>query len=324
MAEAAVLEAETTEITKGRAPGQKYKVPEGWVARGFAFEVEWPGDELAVQRIRSHFGARRKAYNWALGQVKADMDARKLDRSHASVRWNLYELRKRWNTDKVTVAPWWADNSKEAYATGITDLCTALKNWQDSKSGKRNGKRVGFPGFRAARRDHGRVRFTTGMMRAEPDRRTVRLPVVGSLRSKESTRRLERLTARGRARILSATLSERWGRLFVSFSCIVRNHDRPEPGFERAGVDLGLRTLATIADTEGTSGRSPTRLRSGQHSPHDVRPGGRCPGASAHHEATATRKPSSPVSTADASTCTCASRRRTTSPRCWRQPTARS
>jgi len=39
---------------------------------------------------------------------------------------------------------------------------------------------------------------------------------VGPLGSKESTRRLERLVAAGKARILSATLSERSGVLVVA------------------------------------------------------------------------------------------------------------
>ena len=58
-----------------RAPSAKYVPPDGWVARGFAFEVEWPAGEQAA-RIWSRFGARRKADNWALGQVKANIDAR--------------------------------------------------------------------------------------------------------------------------------------------------------------------------------------------------------------------------------------------------------
>ena len=87
----------------------------------------------------------------------------------------------------------------------------------------------------------------------EPDRRTVTLPVVGTLRSKESTRRLERLVATGRGRILSATLSERLRRLFVSFSCLVEAHPYPAPTTGgRAGVDLGLRVLATVVDDTGT------------------------------------------------------------------------
>ncbi len=249
MAEAAP-ELNTPATTRKRAPAGKFEIPAGWIARAFEFEVEWPGDPDQAARIRSHFGARRKAYNWALGQVKADMDARKADPGHVAVPWNLYALRKRWNAEKAVVAPWWAENSKEAYSTGIADLCTALKNWSDSRTGRRKGRNAGFPRFRSRRTDQARVRFTTGPMRAEPDRRTITLPVVGSLRSKESTRRLERLLALGKARILNATLRERWGRLFISFGCIVEQQ-RSAPARGRAGVDLGLRTLATIADTDG-------------------------------------------------------------------------
>jgi hypothetical protein len=67
----------------------------------------------------------------------------------------------------------WAGNSKEAYSGGLADLVRALSNWSDSKDGKRHGRRVGFPRFRSTRRDAGRVRFTTGTMRVEDDRRTI-------------------------------------------------------------------------------------------------------------------------------------------------------
>jgi putative transposase len=50
-------------------------------------------------------------------------------------------------------------------------------------------------------------------MRLEPDRRHLTLPVIGKLRSKENTRRLEWLIVNGRARILSMTLSQRGDRL---------------------------------------------------------------------------------------------------------------
>ncbi len=48
------------------------------------------------------------------------------------------------------------------------------------------------------------------------------------------------------------TLSERWGRLFVSVNYAIRASTTPQvkkPGV-RAGVDTGLRTLATVSDTE--------------------------------------------------------------------------
>jgi putative transposase len=270
-----------------RPPAGRFEIPDGWVARGFEFEVEWPGDGERADRIRSHFGARRKAYNWALGQVKADLDARQADPAHVPVPWNLYALRKRWNAEKAVVAPWWAENSKEAYATGIADLCAALRNWSDSRAGQRKGRRAGFPTFRSRRTDRARVRFTTGAMRVEADRRTITLPVVGALRSKESTRRLQRLAAAGRARILNATLRERWGRLFVSFGCIVEQQ-RTAPATGRAGVDLGLRNLATIADTDGKIVKVPNpvplraalsgRRRAGRHMSRRI-PGSRGHGA---------------------------------------------
>ncbi len=228
------------------------RVPSGWTVTGASFEVEWPREPERASLVRSHFGARRYAYNWALAHVKKDMDAKATDADHESAAWSLQALRRRWNQVKVEVAPWWAENSKECYSSGIDDLVTALSNWRQSKDGKRKGKKVGFPRFRSKRQDHGRVRFTTGTMRFEADRRTIVVPVIGGLRSKENTRLVERPLAAGRARILNMTLSERWGQLFVSVNYAIRTSSTrrvAKPGV-RAGVDVGLRTLATVADSE--------------------------------------------------------------------------
>src|SRR5260370_9933903 len=180
-------------------------------------------------------------------------DCTRLPARSESAGWSLAELRKEWNRVKDEVAPWWGENSKEAYATGIADLVAALDNWRASKNGKRKGRKVGFPKFRSRRTDRARVRFTTGAMRLEADRRTIVVPVIGALRSKENTRRVQRHLAKGNARVLNMTVSERWGRLFVSVNYAIRTPGRrpaAKPGV-RAGVDLGLRTLATVADTEG-------------------------------------------------------------------------
>jgi len=223
------------------------EVASGWSMTGARFEVAWP-DERGV--VTSHFGGRRFAYNWALGQVKADMDAKKADPTHRSVDWSLAGLRKEWNSVKATVAPWWEANSKETYSSGIADLVTALGNWKSSRAGTRKGAKVGFPGFKSKHSDARRVRFTTGAMRFEPDRRTITVPVIGALRSMENTRRVERHFAAGRARIMNMTVTERWGRLFVSVNYAVRTSTIvavAQPG-TRAGVDLGLRSLATVVD----------------------------------------------------------------------------
>ena len=222
------------------SPGEK--LPSGWMVTAAKFEVEWPAEPDRAALVRSHFGARRFAFNWGLAKVKADLDARKCDPGHESVGWDLGSLRKVWNRAKHDVAPWWATNSKEAYSAGLADLAQALSNWDDSKNGHRSGRRVGFPRFKSARRDPGRVRFTTGTMRLEDDRRTITVPVIGGLRAKENTRRVQRHVASGRAHVLNMTLSQRWGRLFVSIGYALRSPDAvrsPAQPTVRAGVDLG-------------------------------------------------------------------------------------
>jgi putative transposase len=231
----------------------RYQVPEGWGARGWRFEVEMttPAQESVIAQ---HFGARRFAYNWALAQVKANLDARAADPSVPPLLWTLPTLRKAWNQAKAEVAPWWPSCSKEAYGSGIADLVSGLHGWSGSKQGRRAGARVGFPRFKARHRDRGRVRFTTGAMRLEPDRRHLTLPIIGTLRSKENTRSLERLLANGRARVLSMTLSEQSGRLFVSVTTVVaRTPCRPTEPDARCGIDLGIGAeWAVVAHADDT------------------------------------------------------------------------
>ncbi len=232
---------------------RRFEIPEGWVARGWQFEVEptTPGQRSLIDQ---HFGARRVAHNWVLAQVKANLDARMADPTVPPLRWRLYDLRRAWNQAKQEVAPWWRECSKEAYSSGIADVVAALHAWSDAKDGRRAGRRVGFPRFKARHRDRGRVRFTTGAMRLEPDRRHLVLPVIGSLRSKENTRRLLRLVTKGRARVLSMTLSEHGGRLFVSVATIVAHTPRtPSEPEACCGIDLGIgRDWAVIAHADDT------------------------------------------------------------------------
>jgi putative transposase len=156
--------------------GQTFEIPRGWVARGFRFEVAATTAEQQ-ELIRQHFGARRFAHNWALAQVRANLDARAVDPAVPALGWSLPALRRAWSQAKQQVAPWWRECSKE------------------------------------------------------------------------NTRRLERLLAKGQARILSMTLAEHGGRLVVSVAAIVRHPPRtPAEPDARCGIDLGIgRQWAVIA-----------------------------------------------------------------------------
>ena len=173
---------------------------------------------------------------------------------------SLRVLRRRWNQvkDEVCVsadtgAVWWPECSKEAYADGIAGAVDAYWNWQTSRAGARAGKRVGFPRFKRKGRDADRVCFTIGAMRVEPDRRHLTLPVIGTVRTHENTRRIERLIAKGRARVLAISVHRNGTRFDASVRVVVQRPQHPHvvlPG-SRVGVDVGVRRLATVADADG-------------------------------------------------------------------------
>ena len=199
-------------------------------------------------RLASHTGASRFAYNWGRALVKERLDRRAAGEDVA-VPWTLYGLRREWNQAKGGVAPWWADNSKEAYSSGLDGLARALKSFTDAKQGHRKGARVGFPRRKRKGRSPKACRFTTGTIRVEPDRRHVTLPRLGRLRTHESTRKLARRLEQGTARLLSATMSRQGGRWFVSFACeVLRARRRPRRPKATIGVDVGIRHLAVRSD----------------------------------------------------------------------------
>jgi putative transposase len=235
----------------------RFEVPGGWCVQAFRFRLD-PTEAQAANLTR-HFGARRKAFNWTVATLKADIEA-----WHAAgvetAKPSLGVLRKRWNTvkDEVCVnaetgAVWWPECSKEAYADGIRGAVEAYWNWQASRAGKRAGKRVGFPRFKRKGRDADRVCFTTGAMRVEPDRRHITLPVIGTVRTHENTRRVERLIAKGRARALAITVRRNGTRLDASVRVLVQRPQQPHVARpdSRVGVDVGVRRLATVADAGG-------------------------------------------------------------------------
>ncbi|GLW34555.1 IS607 family element RNA-guided endonuclease TnpB [Actinoplanes regularis] len=215
-----------------------------------------PGQERDVY---AHAGAARVAHNWALARVKAVMGQRTAERSYgiadgqltASMSWTLPALRKAWNVVKADVAPWWGEVSKEAFSTGLDALARGLKNWADSRTGKRAGRPVGFPRFRSRRRTTPSVRFTTGAIRIEPDRMHIVLPRLGRLKLHESARKLARRVEAGTARIMSATVRRDGGRWHVAFTVEVERAECvPARPASVVGVDVGIKHLAVLSTGE--------------------------------------------------------------------------
>jgi putative transposase len=230
------------------------------VHQAFRFELD-PRDRTRSM-LASHAGASRFAYNFGLALVKTRLEVREQIRRAGleellpddeverlaltvEVPWNLPALRREWNCQKTAAAPWWAENSKEAYSSGFDALARALDGFSKARKGERVGT-VGFPKFkkRWARRS---CRFTTGAIKVV-DNRHIQLPRIGVVRVKEQTTKLEEVLGAGLARILSATISEGAGRWFVSFGCQVERTREPgaAPGAV-VGVDLGVKHLAALS-----------------------------------------------------------------------------
>jgi IS605 OrfB family transposase len=227
------------------------------VAQAYRFALDpTPAQE---RDLASHSGAARFAYNWALAAVKANLDQRQAERCYdidedaltPVLGWSLPALRRSWNQAKPQVAPWWRECSKEAFNTGLDAVARGLKNWSDSRNGKRAGRKIGFPRFKSKRRAGLSCRFTTGTIRVEPDRHHVTLPRLGGIKTHESTRQLARRIEAGTARILSATVGFCAGRWFVSFTCEVQRTPRtPAHPDSVIGVDLDVNHLAVLSTGE--------------------------------------------------------------------------
>ncbi|OKI51502.1 IS607 family element RNA-guided endonuclease TnpB [Micromonospora sp. CB01531] len=240
---------------------RKFEPRPGFVVQAFRFALDPNAGQ--EQRLRSHCGAARAAYNWAVAWVMGSWWQRQAEASYGVAEdeltpwrpWSLLALRKVFNEVKKTdprFAGWWEENSKEAYGTGLANAAAAFDNYATSKRGQRKGKRVGLPRPKSKHTARLACRFTTGAIRVEPDRRHVTLPRLGTIRTHESTRKLQRRIGNGTARILSATVKFDRGRWFCSFQVEIQRADRaPARRDVAAGVDLGVKCLAVIADSQG-------------------------------------------------------------------------
>lgn len=240
---------------------KKFRPQPGFVVQAFRFALDPNTAQEAA--LRSHCGAARAAYNWAVDWVTASWRQRKAEETYQVPQaeltdwrpWSLPSLRKAFNAAKHTdprFAAWWQENSKEAYSTGLANASAAFDNYAKSKNGKRKGARMGAPRFKSKRKARLACRFTTGTIRVDADGRHITLPRLGTIRVHEPTGKLLARVQAKTARILSATVRHERGRWFASFQVeIKREINRVARPDIAVGIDLGVKTLAVIADSTG-------------------------------------------------------------------------
>ncbi|MEV2220323.1 transposase [Nocardia vinacea] len=252
----------------------------------FRYSLDPTVEQQAV--LARHAGAARFAFNKSLDFVKTALTQRKSDPEN-SVPWSGFSLINAFNRWKKTEAAGRvfivdAAGVAEAEVTGLvwrTEVCQAvfeeaavdcgraLAAFSDSRTGKRKGKMVGFPKFKKKHTTTASFRLRNktsatgraGIRLGDNDTpRSITLPGIGMLRVREDTRRLRRVLAKGRAKILSATVTYRAGRWQISVATEAADlhpachHPPRKAGDDRGwvGLDRGLSAFLVAATADGT------------------------------------------------------------------------
>lgn len=210
-------------------------------ARAFKFELAVTDDLEPV--LWMHAGAARFAFNqchrWFTGGLVAYREQleRGVEQPDVEVPWSAFSFINRFNAWKNGAAvdspvsedgtrglSWKGEvASQDVFECAANDYAVAVKNWHEHRTGKRRGRKVGFPkpkrkfkstpSFRL--RNRSKPTTTTQAIRADGNRH-VRVPGLGSLRVKGSAKQLRRMMASGRFHPYSATISYRHGKWWIS------------------------------------------------------------------------------------------------------------
>jgi putative transposase len=223
------------------------------IQQGYRFALAPTADQQAF--LRACLGASRFWFNQGLALTKERL-ARRAAGEAVKVPWSYEALCSELPAKaRADLAPWQHEVVCGCYQAGFRALGQALQNFS---RGRREGRRVGFPQFRRKGGRHSEAVIfqrprIIGHRHVEFDRR------IGPIRSKEQLTKLVRLLeSDDRARVLSSTVSHRNEKWFVSFTVErapkKRQARRPHAV---AGVDLGLRHLATVSTGEHVANGRP-------------------------------------------------------------------
>jgi putative transposase len=205
-----------------------------------------PGQRQALARA---FGCARVVYNDAV-RARQDAYAAGGKLSDTQVQRRVITVAK-----QTPERAWLGDVASVVLVQACQDARRAWRNWFDSRSGKRRGRRVGHPRLRSK---HGRqsIRLTRNGFALHGSRLYV--AKVGDLRVRWS-RPLPSVPS-------SVTvIREADGHFYASF--VVERAPAPLPPVARtAGIDLGLAVFAAVAASDGSTHlvANPRHLRTAQ------------------------------------------------------------
>lgn len=181
-------------------------------------------------------GVARFTYNWGLAEWKQMLEAGE------KVSTNI--LSKKLNSIKREQFPWMLEVTKCAAQSAIQgNLDAAFNNFF---RGLKQGKKIGFPKFK--KKGH-RDSFTFDFVELKDG--FVRVPKLGWVRLAENLR--------FEGKVLSGTVSRTADKWYISINVELTDPEIPEREFKAVGVDLGVKTLATMSDGTSVVGSKASR-----------------------------------------------------------------
>lgn len=199
-------------------------------------------------------GVARHAYNWALATWREQYEA--------GQKPNEAALRKLYNQIKPVEFPWALEVTKCAPQQAIKNAGTAFHNFFVRIRQGAKGKKAGYPKFKrkgvhdSFRADNGPAK--KGESAVQTDGKRIKLPVIGWVRMRESVR--------FQGCIQSTTVSRQADGWYIAVAVETEARLQAKRDDGIVGVDLGLKTFATLSTGEHVKGPKPhraldTRLR---------------------------------------------------------------
>ncbi len=175
-------------------------------------------------------GVSRFVYNWGLAEWKRQYEA--------GSKPSALGLKKQFNAIKRDEFPFVMDVLRDASNDGFEKLGRAFSNFFASLTGKRNGAKVGYPRFKSKKRS--KMSFAMANDKFRVDGHSLYVPKLGMVNM------AERLRFDGK--IIFGVVSCVASKWYVSITVEV-NHPAPiKFAKQSVGIDLGLKTLATLSD----------------------------------------------------------------------------
>jgi putative transposase len=198
-----------------------------------AFKTELDPTHYQENHFRKCAGIARVAFNWGLDYCKNE-------HAKGNKYPGYFNIKKAFNNIKDEEFPFVNEVARDVTQESLNHLHLAYKNFFDSVSGNRKGKKVGVPKYKKGR-DRRKFKYNSGITVYY---NCIKLPRIGYVRLKEKG------YIPTDVKVVNVSISEKAGRWFISALVDVPNRK----GINRTeinkviGIDLGINTLAAVSD----------------------------------------------------------------------------